>query len=93
MKEKRGKRARIRNRSERQKTQRQEMVVGTLALLWYRVFLNEAGYTAIRCVLPRRFFLNANGPTHGRTDGRTDRPSYRDARTHLKRGDQTELER
>ena len=52
--------------------QRQEMVVGTLALLWYRVFLNEAGYTAIRCVLPRRFFLNANGRTHGRTDGRTD---------------------
>ena len=23
-------------------------------------------------------------PTDGRTDGRTDRPSYRDARTHLK---------
>ena len=34
---------------------------------------------AIRCVL-RRFFLNANG----HTDQRTDRPSYRDARTHLK---------
>ena len=35
-----------------------------------------------------RFFLNANGrtyrPTDIRTYERTDRPSYRDARTHLK---------
>ena len=37
------------------------------------------------CFLKRR-----NGPTdlrtYGRTYGPTDRPSYRDARTHLKRG-------
>ena len=31
------------------------------------------------------FFLNANGRTDGRTDIRTDRPFYRDARTHLKK--------
>ena len=28
--------------------------------------------------------LPTDGPTNRRTDGRTDRPSYRDARTHLK---------
>ena len=37
----------------------------------------------------RRFCLNAHGRmntrTHGRTDGWTDRPFYRDARTHLKK--------
>ena len=33
----------------------------------------------------RRFFLNGNGWTYRHTDIRTDRPSYRDARTHLKR--------
>ena len=32
----------------------------------------------------RRFFQNANGHTDGRTDIRTDRLFYRDARTHLK---------
>ena len=32
------------------------------------------------CFLKRR-----NGPTDLRTYGRTDRPSYRDARTHLKK--------
>ena len=35
-----------------------------------------------------QFFLNANGHTDPRTyrhtDGRTDRPSYRDAKAHLK---------
>ena len=32
----------------------------------------------------RRFLKRRNGHTDIRTDGRTDRPSYRDARTHLK---------
>ena len=32
----------------------------------------------------RRFLTRRSGPTDRRTDGRTDRPSYRDARTHLK---------
>ena len=27
--------------------------------------------------------LRTDGPTNGRTDQRMDRPSYRDARTHL----------
>ena len=53
---------------------------------------NKAGYTAIRCVLAH------TGSSFGQkwrfcmvstrvwpTDGRTDIPSYRDARTHLKR--------
>ena len=31
-----------------------------------------------------RFLHRRNGPTDRRTDGRTDKPSYRDARTHLK---------
>ena len=30
------------------------------------------------------FSKKGNGGRNGRTDGRTDRPSYRDARTHLK---------
>ena len=34
----------------------------------------------------RRGFLDANGHTDGHTDIRTDSPSYRDARTHLKSG-------
>ena len=29
--------------------------------------------------------LRTNGPTNGQTDERTDKASYRDARTHLKR--------
>ena len=33
---------------------------------------------------PKWFQLDANGHTDTRTDGRTDGPSYRDARTHLK---------
>jgi len=38
---------------------------------------------AIRCA--RNAFLNRrNGPTDGRTNGRTDTPSYRDAQAHLK---------
>ena len=32
------------------------------------------------CFMKRRTY----GPTNERTDGPTDRPSYRDARTHLK---------
>ena len=44
------------------------------------------------CAVYPAFFLNANGRTYGSTDGptdgrgdiRTDGPSYRDARTHLK---------
>ena len=35
--------------------------------------------------------LRAYGRTDGPTDGRTDRPSYRDARTHLKRDSKDEL--
>ena len=31
-------------------------------------------------------FARRPGPTAGRTDGRTDKAAYRDARTHLKRG-------
>ena len=32
-----------------------------------------------------------DGPTDGPTDGRTDRLSYRDARTHLKKGEKIEF--
>merc|ERR1712228_544989 len=32
----------------------------------------------------QRFLQKRYGPTDGRTDRRTDTPSYRDARTHLK---------
>ena len=44
------------------------------------------------------FFLQkrhrrTDGPTYGPTDGRTDRPSYRDARTHLKMGFQSRATR
>ena len=64
-----------------------------------KAYLNKPG-RAIRCVL-RRFLLNANGRTHGDTDGRTDLrtygrtdgptdlrtdgTSYRDATAHLKK--------
>ena len=46
---------------------------------------------AIRCVLQAEIIvfvgfslMVTDGRTYGWTDGRTDRPSYRDARTHLK---------
>ena len=42
------------------------------------------------CLFARKYgfpsFLMKAWPTHGPTDGRTDRPGYRDARTHLKTG-------
>ena len=63
-------------------------LVSPVHLLWqlfariYRLtfFLTKARPTN------RRMDGGTNGRTDGRTDGLTERPSYRDARTHLKQG-------
>ena len=44
----------------------------------------NTGHAVLRSTTISPKMKRRNGPTERRSDGRTDRPSYRDARTHLK---------
>ena len=46
--------------------------------------INKAEYSALDASCRRLRESVPDGPTDGRTYGWTDKPSYRDARTHLK---------
>ena len=65
--------------------QAKETVYVSLVFTYLYYHRNKAGYTAIRCAPSCIMSFSAIFTNASRTDRRTDRPTYRDARTHLKK--------
>ena len=56
------------------------------------ISVRNGPFLGFRLVFVQRTDRPTDGPPHGRTNGQTDKPSYRDARKPLKRREKKKIE-